>query len=55
MEQNLADLRARVCNRVGVTSEEVEQLLMRIVPTFKRYVPTEEHAQEPNVPLTTHA
>ena len=46
MEQNLQDLRDQVCGRVGVTNEEVEQLLMRIVPTFKRYVPTEQNANE---------
>jgi hypothetical protein len=46
MEQNLQDLRELVRDRVGVTPEEVEQLLMRIVPTFKRFVPTEQSIAE---------
>ena len=46
MEQNLQDLRELVRDRVGVTPEEVEQLLMRVVPTFKRFVPTEENIVE---------
>ena len=39
MEGHLADLRALVIDRVGVTGEEVEQALEHIVPSFKRYVP----------------
>ena len=56
MEQNLQDLRDQVCDRVGVTNEEVEQLLMRIVPTFKRFVPTKENANEEVTvpPVVTH-
>ena len=57
MEQNLQDLRELVRDRVGVTPEEVEQLLMRVVPTFKRFVPTEENIAEAaeEAPVKAHA
>ncbi len=39
MEHYLQELRTLVVDRVGASGKQVEELLVRIVPTFKRYVP----------------
>ena len=49
MEEHLSELRTQVVERVGVSGTEVEQILMHIVPTFKRYVPEKEQNQETTV------
>ncbi len=46
MEEHLAELRTQVVERVDVTDSEIEQLLTRIVPTFKRYVPERDASKQ---------